>query len=1232
MSDNQPDPKADLDRRKAELLAAITDPELAKVFAEYSANLESAPKTQAVTKPQSLPPLPETGAAICAAIAHTFTIAQVKTNPSKERVPFGELRAIQTDSEEERDAILANATPIMLGGQRRLQLSDEARAGLLERVRNNALYSQLLLRTIMDDEKDFTLISKDDVRLPGAWLRSFLQGTPGDMFRAPPREVRAAADALTRLQFAGPQVVKKRFDLSDARRALELSELLEPLRILIGSRGDWNGLPLEDRFVGREDELRRLRIFVDELESRSLRETVQRVFERAVRGARYYFNFTEETVFFIIARGGIGKTTLIAKFVLDHALNQARRFPFVYFDFDRATLHTRDPRQLLLEAARQVVLQFPDISTQVERLTNELRREIDRGAPLSVDSFDRFRETVRTITQGRRAFLVIFDTMEIVQYDPRSLAAVLNFVTYVNGLEDPLAFPELKIVASGRADVPELRTEQTLRSEKNRLELKALSWNDAVKMAQVVGRDFLGTEWNLQWAALVAGKPDDPEERREPLVIRVAVELIRAETKPEEREKLVHSIARDGENATEDFVGQLYERRILEHVQDKEVRKLAWPGLVMRRITKEIIATTLAPICRIDPYNLDHVFEALANEVWMVKEEEGGKVLRHRADLRARTLPLMRRRDLDKFMEVNNAALQYYGSRLLTAGDRAEWLYHRLLGGESPDSVDRDWSDDVATPLAGASDDFPPDSETRAYLLARTARKLLPPALIAKLSPRLALDHIARTGAQLGAFDDTRIEPVVEDIAIRAADPSVASSEPHPVKAVILTKAGNWEAAVTFDGGTGDWREHAEFAARFKRARSLGTQGGADTIGVVDYKLPVRTLIQELAAARITRSPIEDEIDEIVANRLEQSLPNPGPSDIAALRTAVVFGWRASEPAARIWFSLQDAPDASKAISLTEISALLDVGPAQRRVLRAALEPLLGSYKLSWKELTRRARAQPAQALRIGYPVIRRAVLACAQGLLPADPDDIHALRRFFAARHDDWIVPFGYAAARAVGPSLTAADIFARLSPSDASIDSGFRPPEDALQLFRWADEASDISGIAAAFLDAGSTARATDLSRLRARYLAWCDQIEALLDRNEAEGDDDPPPAAPIRNPGDLQKDRWGGAAERRGRRLSAAIRDVEDDTLFFDLIVSSIDGSVLQGPVLFHLHDTFPRKTIHIRRIREGQSAVLEEVSAYGTFTVGAQVKTADGRWIGLEFDLASLPDVPARFIGR
>ena len=79
-------------------------------------------------------------------------------------------------------------------------------------------------------------------------------------------------------------------------------------------------------------------------------------------------------------------------------------------------------------------------------------------------------------------------------------------------------------------------------------------------------------------------------------------------------------------------------------------------------------------------------------------------------------------------------------------------------------------------------------------------------------------------------------------------------------------------------------------------------------------------------------------------------------------------------------------------------------------------------------------------------------------------------------------------------------------------------------------------------------------------------------------------------------------------------------------FDAVVESVDGSPLQSPIVFHLHDSFARSAITIRKIREGRRAVLYEVNAYGAFTIGAQVRTARGDWTSLEYNLVDLPGLP------
>jgi hypothetical protein len=131
----------------------------------------------------------------------------------------------------------------------------------------------------------------------------------------------------------------------------------------------------------------------------------------------------------------------------------------------------------------------------------------------------------------------------------------------------------------------------------------------------------------------------------------------------------------------------------------------------------------------------------------------------------------------------------------------------------------------------------------------------------------------------------------------------------------------------------------------------------------------------------------------------------------------------------------------------------------------------------------------------------------------------------------------------------------------------------------------------------------------------------------------DTPPPPPGPVKHPDDPQRGRWGNRSQRSGRKLTATITDSSGPRLFTcDFTVESTDGSTLKGPVIFHLHDSYPRSVIQIRKIHDGMYATLEEVTAYGAYTVGAQVKDAAGNWIVLELNLARKRSLPKRFRER
>jgi hypothetical protein len=111
-----------------------------------------------------------------------------------------------------------------------------------------------------------------------------------------------------------------------------------------------------------------------------------------------------------------------------------------------------------------------------------------------------------------------------------------------------------------------------------------------------------------------------------------------------------------------------------------------------------------------------------------------------------------------------------------------------------------------------------------------------------------------------------------------------------------------------------------------------------------------------------------------------------------------------------------------------------------------------------------------------------------------------------------------------------------------------------------------------------------------------------------------------------GDPNKGRFGGKPEVNGRRLSAKVERIDNTKWFsIDLTVASTDAnSRLTGRVLFYLHHTYDRSVI--ATLARNGVARLEEVEAYGAFTVGAVAD--DGRTL-LELDLSELPDAPDDF---
>lgn len=1045
-------------------------------------DLAQSPASDAVKGAPLPEPLPVSDVAITAAISDTF-LAE-------------DLRRVPGATPAEIDAILTRSGMVMIGRQRRLRLADASRAQLLRTARDTGRITSLLSAAHDADRSAFDQVTADEAWRTSAWLRCFLVGNFGNLAVAPVDELRAALSALERLRDVplGPDV--PRFE--EARRLLELAELLEPLRLLIGASGGWDGTAARDRFVGRTEELRMLRSFVDELGSQSASEAVVRF---TVRVMQSVFAGPAARTLVIEASGGLGKTALIAKFVLDHALGGTRNFPFAYLDFDSAALQPREPRLLLAEVARQVALQFPELQKTFEDLRQQVRAQLAGDTTASSgDPFGTFRSLLsERVTHGSRAFLLVLDTMEVVQFDPRAIEGVLAFVRALHDV--PGGFPELRVVAAGRADIPELRAATPTRAASDLFTLAPLALLDAVAMAERLGKDLLGAAWRPEWAVSIAGTQRSPPMRREPLTIRVAVDLLGAGKDAAERQHLAEEIRLQGDATDTDIVAVLYQKRVIEYVRDPEVQALAWPGLMLRRVTAEIAEQVLAKPCNLTPDQARSAFEKLGHEVWIVQRE--GEALRHRPDLRARMMPLMRRYRKDGqdtpgrlFHELNLAAIGYYGARLdKGAAFLAEWIYHRLLDGERVAEVERDWDPEIERLLAGAENDVEPGSEAADFLTALTAARPLPTRRITSLPPRLALEHLARTAQLLGESSDVRLLSRLRDLQLEDAVREPLTSPARAAAFVLAVKTGRWRLGLQPSEAPGEWQLQQDAAVSYLRARAhlLGDDwAGLERTGrgFATPRSLVVTLAQDLAAAVLWQLPGFESADKQLAMALQEPLRLKR-EDGPALRLAIALGRESHAPALRCW--LAGFP------SLWWEKEQPTLSLAEARALALPVDEVFGSLRAPTDEAWSKepAATRAGQALRAEGGLVLELLPQRLRQLQGMWEEGQAAIRRYAAARDEDWLIPMAYAAWRASGGQARP-EVAERLQAQDKTrrallFGRGRGIEGDILQRLRRADEASDLAGTVRLFAAAGQAG--SDLQGLLDLHAAWRRRLDVHL-----------------------------------------------------------------------------------------------------------------------------------------
>jgi tetratricopeptide (TPR) repeat protein len=471
---------------------------------------------------------------------------------------------------------------------------------------------------------------------------------------------------------------------------------------------------LADNFVGRKSELQALREFVG-LSERSL-----------LSRAEAFLLRSSSSFLLLQGQGGVGKTALIARFILDYFENpKAARFAFIYLPFDDFTLEPREPYTLVsaigsqleaqigadakastdlelskaLASFRQRTRRYLDMRDDLGGRATQSRSQVIRLNQLKNLDQDLQVELVRllgTISRyyGRQSgckeapALLVLDTFEEVEFRPeRDLKLFWEFLGRL------AAVPHLRMVLSGRGTV----THTIARRNPLQLVLGDLPESEAIELLEILGVPS-------EHAAEVTRKVGT-----DPLTLKIVARTLKDENPKNaliDIKTTKYGFIRLGPAIIR---GQLY-RRMLQHIHDPDVRSLAHPGMALRRVTPDIIKKFLATECglgEVTQMRAEELFNALKREHTLVRLDGSG-ALRYREEIRGSMLALLNADRADETHRLHQVAADYYANRR-DAISRAEEIYHLLMAeSEDKSRLEKRWGNDLERLIASSSEELPP--------------------------------------------------------------------------------------------------------------------------------------------------------------------------------------------------------------------------------------------------------------------------------------------------------------------------------------------------------------------------------------------------------------------------------------------------------------------------------------------------------------------------------------------
>ncbi|MCE8536879.1 hypothetical protein KBY27_05390 [Ruegeria pomeroyi] len=385
-------------------------------------------------------------------------------------------------------------------------------------------------------------------------------------------------------------------------------------------------------------------------------DNVRRRLSRFLRGK------TKDTrPLLLTGTGGIGKSAVLARLLQDW---QTRRdAPItVILDFDRPQLKSGAPFQIAREILNQIAvgvtrtLEPPEAAANVSK---QLRAR--RAALSSTDLMGEVRDHGAQAdflesqlpgwfrgdwAHGLRSqpIALAFDSFEAVD---RQGGEVVRLILDVEE-QFRRELPGLRCVLSGRAEPLEGdELDDRFGPASRRIALDGLSVEAGAQLIEEEDRRL--SEEDMQRKGLDRPPVLTDESLRHtvsrllkghPLALLIFVQYARGHDG--DIADLIEDLEEDGAEAfRSEFAHRFLYERILDRIDDPELRSLAHPGLVLRQINTDLIRFVLAVPCLGLPEGTvlplskaEALREKLENEYWLVEPGEPPFDLRHRADVR----------------------------------------------------------------------------------------------------------------------------------------------------------------------------------------------------------------------------------------------------------------------------------------------------------------------------------------------------------------------------------------------------------------------------------------------------------------------------------------------------------------------------------------------------------------------------------------------------------------------